>query len=640
MADRYWVGGTNTWNATVGTKWANTSGGTGGASVPGASDLVFFDANSNPAGSGASYTVTRSVATALAGVTMSNPSAGTLTFTGASAWTFTGGATVSIGSGITWTATGAMNFAGATTGTATLSSGSSLTCGITLNLSDLNLSLSSNVTTTGALTLTAGTLLCNTSNITAATTTWTGGNIDFGTSGTISVSAASGTVVAASTWTGTMTNQNNGQVILSNPSTISGRTINISASQNFYAVPVTLNGAGTVTITTGAVGNFNTPNFTGALNYGSSGNLVCYGDVQIGGHAVPAGRMDLSNNSNITRKLSGGWADALNLNLSFASSTSTYKLTNELTLKSTATGFQLQPGMTLDLNGFMLRTPLFTYSWQTDSLATVNFGSGGTFVLNGNSATAKWDVRQAFNAEGANYRAPLNILGTGSILTYGSINYVFYDDSNQAGLQGPTPPSDYSNIELYSGQLQTLTVQGFGTTIKAVGTDRGTIKFIGTGSEANKLKNIYSDTDSGFSQQLTTGVTGVAQDIVYVGAGTLYLYNCLISYLNASPASTVFALTASPYTNANYGNNTGFVFTYIPKVSRLYSNGTLLVSGSFDEITLTGSTAYSISNTGIAYSKTFDEVTINPINSGLARRLYSNGTLMIAGSLDEVTGII
>ena len=163
---------------------------------------------------------------------------------------------------------------------------------------------------------------------------------------------------------------------------------------------------------------------------------------------------------------------------------------------------------------------------------------------------------------------------------------------------------------------------------------------IGPFNITNKLKNIYSDTDTGYSQTLTTGVAGVAQDIVYVGAGTLYLYNCLISYLNASPASTVYALTASPYTNTNYGNNTGFVFTYIPAVSRLYSNGTLLVSGSFDEITLTGSTAYSISNTGIAYSKTFDEVTINPINSGLARRLYSNGTLMIAGSLDEVTGII
>ena len=42
MADRYWVGGTNTWNTTAGTKWATTSGGTGGASVPTAADDVFF----------------------------------------------------------------------------------------------------------------------------------------------------------------------------------------------------------------------------------------------------------------------------------------------------------------------------------------------------------------------------------------------------------------------------------------------------------------------------------------------------------------------------------------------------------------------------------------------------------------------
>ena len=46
MADRYWVGGTNTWNTTVGTKWATTSGGTGGASVPGAADRAIFDSAS------------------------------------------------------------------------------------------------------------------------------------------------------------------------------------------------------------------------------------------------------------------------------------------------------------------------------------------------------------------------------------------------------------------------------------------------------------------------------------------------------------------------------------------------------------------------------------------------------------------
>jgi len=46
MANRYWVGGTATWDATAGTKWASTSGGTGGQTVPGSGDLVYFDANS------------------------------------------------------------------------------------------------------------------------------------------------------------------------------------------------------------------------------------------------------------------------------------------------------------------------------------------------------------------------------------------------------------------------------------------------------------------------------------------------------------------------------------------------------------------------------------------------------------------
>jgi hypothetical protein len=43
---RYWVGGTDTWDATAGSKWASSSGGAGGESVPTAADDVFFDNNS------------------------------------------------------------------------------------------------------------------------------------------------------------------------------------------------------------------------------------------------------------------------------------------------------------------------------------------------------------------------------------------------------------------------------------------------------------------------------------------------------------------------------------------------------------------------------------------------------------------
>ncbi len=46
MASRFWVGGTGTWDAADTTNWSATSGGAGGASVPGSSDTVTFDASS------------------------------------------------------------------------------------------------------------------------------------------------------------------------------------------------------------------------------------------------------------------------------------------------------------------------------------------------------------------------------------------------------------------------------------------------------------------------------------------------------------------------------------------------------------------------------------------------------------------
>ena len=46
MADRYWVGGTASWDATAGSKWSLTSGGAGGQAVPTSADDVFLNAAS------------------------------------------------------------------------------------------------------------------------------------------------------------------------------------------------------------------------------------------------------------------------------------------------------------------------------------------------------------------------------------------------------------------------------------------------------------------------------------------------------------------------------------------------------------------------------------------------------------------
>ena len=46
MANRYWVGGSGTWDGTALLKWASTSGGVGGQPIPSTGDDVYFDAAS------------------------------------------------------------------------------------------------------------------------------------------------------------------------------------------------------------------------------------------------------------------------------------------------------------------------------------------------------------------------------------------------------------------------------------------------------------------------------------------------------------------------------------------------------------------------------------------------------------------
>lgn len=46
MANRYWVGGSGTWNTSSTANWSATSGGAVGASAPGVADVAIFDANS------------------------------------------------------------------------------------------------------------------------------------------------------------------------------------------------------------------------------------------------------------------------------------------------------------------------------------------------------------------------------------------------------------------------------------------------------------------------------------------------------------------------------------------------------------------------------------------------------------------
>jgi hypothetical protein len=102
--DRFWVGGTGTWNTSSTTNWSATSGGGGGASVPTAADSVFFD-------QAGTYTVTMTGGLTCLDFTVS---AGTVTFSGTGTPTISG--SMSLITGTLWPATGFITFNATTTG--------------------------------------------------------------------------------------------------------------------------------------------------------------------------------------------------------------------------------------------------------------------------------------------------------------------------------------------------------------------------------------------------------------------------------------------------------------------------------------------------------------------------------------------
>lgn len=256
MANRYWVGGTDTWDATAGTKWALTSGGAGGQAVPTSADDVFFDASSG------ANTVTISVATckSLNCTGFTGTFSGTATIAVAGSVTLVAGMTFPNTIGFTLTGTGTLTTAGKTLG-ATEVSGSGIT-----------------VTLGGALTLQI-----------AATFTLTQGTFD-----TANYNFTTGSLSS---------NNSNTRTLTLGSSTVSvPGTITFTTSTNF-----TLN-AGTSTISTGGAAGGITHNLGGLTYYNFTFTTTGNGEFTITG-------ANTFNNFTITGGTSSGyctWAFAAN----------------------------------------------------------------------------------------------------------------------------------------------------------------------------------------------------------------------------------------------------------------------------------------------------------------------------------------
>lgn len=223
MADRYWVGGTANWDATAGTKWATTDGGAGGASVPTSADDVFFTA--------ASGAVTVTVSGTIGVCNNLNFTGFTGTFAGANAINMN--ASLTVGSGMTWTYNSTINAVGTSSATIT-SNGKALTTSFNISSSAKVLTLNDALSTTGTISVTSGTFTTNNYNVSAGSISSSNSNTRTINLGSSTVTLSGGTAVTFTTSTNLTFNASTSQITCTSASvTFSG------GGQTFYNVSFT-----------------------------------------------------------------------------------------------------------------------------------------------------------------------------------------------------------------------------------------------------------------------------------------------------------------------------------------------------------------------------------------------------------------
>ena len=250
MADRYWVGGTGTWDSTSTTNWSDTSGGSGGFSVPTASDNVFFDAGSD---AGGIFTVTMANSPRVCNDFTASGLDFTMTLAGASIGLTVSGSLEFPATNFTRTYTGTTTFDATTTGKTITTNGVAFGGGVTLNGVGGEWTLGSAFSCgTNTLILTDGTF--DTSSV--GNYSVTVGSFSSSNSNTRTINLNASTVTSSASWF--LTNATN--------ATLSAGTSTISLSASSGA----LNGGGLTYYNvsfTSTVGTGSTKSITGANTF-------------------------------------------------------------------------------------------------------------------------------------------------------------------------------------------------------------------------------------------------------------------------------------------------------------------------------------------------------------------------------------
>jgi len=652
MADRYWRGGTGTWNSTNTTNWSATNGGTGGASVPTSADNVFFTSLSGGGTCSISGTVNARDMNMTGYTGTLGGSSGTLNVFGG----------LIMATGGSWTYAGATRFVGGTAGTWTtngktmngsvliqknpgayITLGGAITVNNTVQLSSLSFPW---------LDLSTYTLTCKYFNEASNSNSI----LVFGSGSKIVCNETGNTLNAFSWGAGTYTGT--GRVEVLTPP--SGSTTNITASggTGLTAPPVYLVASGTGTIS--AITSFL---YIGAGNYTVGGNSQLYkgfnvdpgftGTVQSPLYVIPSdatgatgqGTVGLttiyvSSGSTLYPFTLSGALTVQNIDIQGSSklvlSSYTLTCTTAFFLSGTAPELDMGSG-TIYLSNTGSNTAFDV--WAATSL-TLNRGTGKVALTTPTSGQTKTVRVPSGHTEAQAFNYEVVAVGTGSTISFaGASGGSICNDLTLAG--GSYTLTSFSNFTIYGNLTVTGNITSYTTTtqylfskssgtqtINCVGTfgrSGSTVVFSATGANwslagdtpfasATSLNGGTLDlggyrlTTASFSSSLSTARTiafGSSGAIRLTGSGTVW---------TTATATNLTTTGTNKYIEPNLNSaqtltfGTGLTEAQIMDVSvpSTASNNILTITGRVRNLTF-ANVAYTVANTAITF---YGDVTI------------------------------
>lgn len=615
------------WAITTGVSWASTttatwatgsSSGTANVNnIPLAQDTAIIDTKPN---SGQNITMNQAW------------NVGTLDMSArTTALTFTWGSGTNVygnwinGTGLTYSGTNTLNFAGRTTQQLT-SAGIAFTNPIIIAGASNTVQLQDAFTTasTQTVTLTQGTLDLNNYNFTCGLFNFSNTNtraILFGTA-QIYLTGSSGTLWSALVLTG-FTCTGTKIVNLTYNGTGAGRSIqngqnggNLADQSNVVSFNVT-GGTDSISFAIGnKMMNVNLTGFAGTLTASNASSSVnIYGNLILPNTLAGITYANLTTINffglaGVTQQITCGGNSLPNIVLN-GTATTTYQMQDALIVGSAYT-LTFTTG-TLDANNYNITAGLFNST--NSNTRTLNLGSGtwtitgsgivwicgnpAGLTLNRSTSTINFSsssAKQMSNGAGIIY---YNIANTGSGTLSINQNGIFNNLSCVAG----------SGITFFSGS----TVQ------------TNTITFNG-----NATANIAITSSS------TTNYT-----LNKIGGGQAFMNYVTIGNCTATPANNWYA-----FNSTSVSNNTGIIFqttspVIVPLLSRVsnvgvYSTNAITNAGIFDEVSNAGVSKKVFGNGMIMTSGILDETSI--AGSATAMSEYPNGNVVVSGYFDEVTG--